>query len=85
MNKPSGFNAITSVSDRMRGGRNKPKTIKISGLDDRIDGVAIHRVTNHEYVNSKTTTSKEALAMYVGASLVAQMVKNLPAMWETWV
>ena len=44
MNKPSGFNAITSVSDRMRGGRNKPKTIKISGLDDRIDGVAIHRV-----------------------------------------
>ena len=22
---------------------------------------------------------------YVGASLVAQLVKNLPAMWETWV
>ena len=22
---------------------------------------------------------------YVRASLVAQMVKNLPAMWETWV
>ena len=22
---------------------------------------------------------------YLGASLVAQMVKNLPAMWETWV
>ena len=22
---------------------------------------------------------------YQGASLVAQMVKNLPAMWETWV
>ena len=22
---------------------------------------------------------------YFGASLVAQMVKNLPAMWETWV
>ena len=21
----------------------------------------------------------------LGASLVAQMVKNLPAMWETWV
>ena len=85
MNKPSGFNAITSVSDRMRGGRNKPKTIKISGLDDQIDGVAIHRVKNHEYVNSKTTTSKEALAMYLGASLVDQMVKNLPAMRETWV
>ena len=23
--------------------------------------------------------------MYIGASLVAQMVKNLPAMQETWV
>ena len=23
--------------------------------------------------------------MYFRASLVAQMVKNLPAMWETWV
>jgi len=23
--------------------------------------------------------------MYLRASLVAQMVKNLPAMWETWV
>jgi len=23
--------------------------------------------------------------MYVGASLVAQLVKNPPAMWETWV
>ena len=23
--------------------------------------------------------------MYYWASLVAQMVKNLPAMWETWV
>ena len=22
---------------------------------------------------------------WVGASLVAQLVKNLPAMWETWV
>ena len=22
---------------------------------------------------------------YFGASLVAQLVKNLPAMWETWV
>ena len=22
---------------------------------------------------------------FTGASLVAQMVKNLPAMWETWV
>ena len=58
MNKPSGFNAITSVSDRMRGRRNKPKMIKISGLDDQIDGVAIHRAKNHKYVNSKTTTSK---------------------------
>ena len=23
--------------------------------------------------------------IHIGASLVAQMVKNLPAMWETWV
>ena len=23
--------------------------------------------------------------IYIWASLVAQMVKNLPAMWETWV
>ena len=23
--------------------------------------------------------------VYKGASLVPQMVKNLPAMWETWV
>ena len=23
--------------------------------------------------------------MYLWASLVAQLVKNLPAMWETWV
>ena len=25
------------------------------------------------------------LLQYTRASLVAQMVKNLPAMWETWV
>ena len=25
------------------------------------------------------------LPQYFGASLVAQLVKNLPAMWETWV
>ena len=25
------------------------------------------------------------MAMMIRASLVAQMVKNLPAMWETWV
>ena len=23
--------------------------------------------------------------MYIWASLVAQLVKNLPAMWETWI
>ena len=23
--------------------------------------------------------------IYIGASLVAQLIKNLPAMWETWV
>jgi hypothetical protein len=62
-----------------------PKMIKISRLDDPIDGVAIHRAKNHKYVNSKTTTSNEALPMYLGASLVAQTVKNLPAMRETWV
>ena len=73
------------LSDRMRGGRNKPKMIKISRLDDPVDGVAIHRAKNHKYVNSKTTTSNEALPMYLGASLVAQTVKNLPAMRETWV
>ena len=27
----------------------------------------------------------EYLVQYSWASLVAQMVKNLPAMWETWV
>ena len=73
------------LSDRMRGGRNKPKMIKISRLDDPVDGIAIHRAKNHKYVNSKTTTSNEALPMYLGASLVAQTVKNLPAMRETWV
>ena len=26
-----------------------------------------------------------ALFVYYMASLVAQMVKNLPAVWETWV
>ena len=25
------------------------------------------------------------LSVLLGASLVAQMIKNLPAMWETWV
>ena len=25
------------------------------------------------------------LSSSIGASLVAQMVKNLPAMWETWI
>jgi len=26
-----------------------------------------------------------SVSFYVGASLVAQMVKSLPAVWETWV
>ena len=28
---------------------------------------------------------KELWEVPLGASLVAQLVKNLPAMWETWV
>ena len=28
---------------------------------------------------------KDQIGMEEGASLVAQMVKNLPTMWESWV
>ena len=28
---------------------------------------------------------EDVVNIYNGASLLAQMVKNLPAMWETWV
>ena len=31
------------------------------------------------------TYSKQTLVIYSGASLVAQMEKNLPAVYETWV
>ena len=37
-------------------------------------------------VNSSTPPAqRQTLSLNLGASLVAQMVKNPPAMWETWV
>ena len=33
----------------------------------------------------RTFTPLEALSLLLGTSLVAQMVRSLPAMWETWV
>ena len=43
---------------------------------------AVHGVTN-----SRTQLSDFhfALSAFKSASLVARMVKNLPAIWETWV
>ena len=33
----------------------------------------------------KLPTLTDAMSIYVRASLAAQLVKNPPAMWETWV
>ena len=43
----------------------------------QIDGETIETVIDFIFLGSKIT--------FACASLVAQMVKNLPAMWETWV
>ena len=42
----------------------------------QIDGETMETVTDFIFLGSKIT---------VGASLIAQLVKNLPAMQETWV
>ena len=42
----------------------------------QIDGEMVKTVTDFIFLGSKIT---------VGASLIAQLVKNLPAMQETWV
>ena len=43
----------------------------------QIDGETVETVTDFTFLGSKIT--------FACASLVAQMVKNLPAMRETWV
>ena len=41
-------------------------------------------VGNHDSIPGLETSAGEDL-QYAWASFVAQLVKNLPAMWETWV
>ena len=49
---------------------------------DGLQSMSLQRV-GHDWA---TSTSIYNMSLYIiGASLVAQMVKNLPAIWETWV
>ena len=51
-----------------------------SGLENSMDCTSM--VSQRIRHNSETFTSLQA---HVWASLVAQMIKNLPAVWETWL
>ena len=51
-----------------------------SGLENSMDYISM--VLQRIRHNSETFTSLQA---HVWASLVAQMIKNMPAVWETWL
>ena len=56
----------------------------------QIDGETIQTVTDFIFLGSKITADGDCSHeikrhLLLGASLVAQRLKHLPAMWETWV
>ena len=55
-----------------------------------IDGETVETVSNFIFLGSKITADGDCSheikrCLLLGASLVAQRLKHLPAMWETWV
>ena len=64
--------------DRMLLRLNKEGNSDISFNMDELEDVMVNE-------NKTRTNVYDSTHMGIRASLVAQMVKNLPAMWETWV
>ena len=60
-------------------GEGKGYPLWYSGLENSKDGI-VHRVAK-----SQTHRATFTSLPFFGASLVAQLVKNPSAMWETWV
>jgi len=64
----------------------------ISFRIDWFDLLAVHgtvrvypSITIQKHLVLSLLNGRALISIYIRTSLVAQMVKNLPAMWETWV
>ena len=56
----------------------------------QIDGETMEPMTSFDFFGSKITADADCSheikrRLLLGASLVAQRLKHVPAMWETWV